>query len=310
MSVAQPARSATCRAAAASAISARASAGRSGGVRCAARGSRSRRAARRAARRSRSIGRGGRSSGAFCRAGRGNHRACPGGTAARRVWPGSPNLHRLDDPASVGYAAALLLGTLLDVSRVGYATIDDAAETLHVDRDWTAPGVESLAGVLRLRDYGSFVDNLKRNEIVRIDDVREDARTQEAASALEARSARSFVNVPVVEQGRLVARSSSTMEVRCWSRRGARLRARGGHRTRTAVERVKGKRRARPRRLPGAKRRCRMSALDQRFRARRHRHVGHGRPDGCAVDRDAPLQGHGFPATGRAQQRLVQRYIP
>ena len=74
-----------------------------------------------------------------------------------------------------------------------------------VDRDWLAPGVESLAGTLNLRDYGSFIDSLKRGEFIAIADVDQDERTASAAEALKSRSAGAFVNVPVIEQGRLVA---------------------------------------------------------------------------------------------------------
>ncbi len=221
-------------------------------------------------------------------------------------------LHRLDDSASVGYAAALLLGTLLDVSRVGYATIDDVAETLHVDRDWTAPGVESLAGVLRLRDYGSFVDNLKRNEIVRIDDVREDARTQEAASALEARSARSFVNVPVVEQGCLVAvLFVNHAQVRCWSDEELAFVREVAHRARTAVERVKGEAAREAEALARREAQAQMSALDQRFRA-----LVTATSD-MVYQMDAQwtemrqLQGHGFlPDAQNPSSDWFERYIP
>jgi signal transduction histidine kinase len=107
--------------------------------------------------------------------------------------------------AEVGFAASQLLGAMLNVSRVGFGTIDPVQETLHVVRDWVAPGVQSLAGVVKLREYGSFIDSLKRDEFINIADVRLDARTCDAAEALEARSARSFVNVPVVERGQLVA---------------------------------------------------------------------------------------------------------
>jgi GAF domain-containing protein len=101
--------------------------------------------------------------------------------------------------------AAEVLGGTLDVSRVGYGTIEPEAETLHVMRDWNAPGVETLAGVVHLREYGTFIDSLKANEFISIADVRADLRTAPAHAQLEARHARSFVNVPVVERGRLVA---------------------------------------------------------------------------------------------------------
>jgi signal transduction histidine kinase/PAS domain-containing protein/ActR/RegA family two-component response regulator len=111
----------------------------------------------------------------------------------------------LIDPDAIAFAAAETIGEMLRVSRVGYATIDPIAETLHVRRDWTAPGVETLVGVMSLRTYGSFIDNLKRGEFVSINDVDRDERTSPAADALKARSAASFVNVPIIEHGELVA---------------------------------------------------------------------------------------------------------
>ncbi len=110
-----------------------------------------------------------------------------------------------DDPVHAQYAACEILGRSLAVSRVGYGTIDPVAETLHVERDWTADSVDTLAGTLKLRDYGSFIDDMKRGELISIADVRADERTAAAAGALEGRSARSFVNVPVLERGQLVA---------------------------------------------------------------------------------------------------------
>ena|GEM_PF-1164014 len=107
--------------------------------------------------------------------------------------------------AEIGFCVAEMLGNSLSVSRVGLGSIDHHLETLMVERDWCAPGVESLAGVTYLRDYGSFIDSLKKNEFIAIADVREDPRTCMAASSLEAKSARSFVNVPVVEAGNLEA---------------------------------------------------------------------------------------------------------
>ena len=56
----------------------------------------------------------------------------------------------LEEPAEIAFAAAEVLGRTLGASRVGYSAIDHDAETLHTDRDWTAPGVETLAGVVSL----------------------------------------------------------------------------------------------------------------------------------------------------------------
>ena len=114
-------------------------------------------------------------------------------------------LRDLDDPAEVQFEAARILGETLGVSRAGYGTIDPDAETLTVERDWNAPGVGTLAGTLRLRDFGSFIDSLKRGEFIAIPDVEKDPRTRDAAGPLERHCARSFINEPIIEQGRLVA---------------------------------------------------------------------------------------------------------
>ncbi|WP_174285380.1 PAS domain-containing protein [Sphingomonas bacterium] len=111
----------------------------------------------------------------------------------------------LIDPATIPYVGSQVLGHALGVSRVGYGVIDKDAETITVERDWNAPGVRSIAGVLQFRDHGSYIDDLKAGTTVAIDDVRLDARTSGNASVLEAISARSFVNMPLVEQGGLVA---------------------------------------------------------------------------------------------------------
>ena len=111
----------------------------------------------------------------------------------------------LNTSEDIKYRASEILGRTLGVSRVGYGTIDPVAETLHVVRDWNAPGVETLAGTLKLRDYGSFIDDLKAGKFIAIDDVDKDNRTTDSATALRARSATAFVNVPVIEKNQLVA---------------------------------------------------------------------------------------------------------
>ncbi len=147
-------------------------------------------------------------------------------------------IHDLMDPNDIAFMASEILGQSLKVSRVGYGAIDPDAETLEVARDWNAPGVETLAGVLSLRAYGSFVDSLKRGEFVAIRDVEKDERTAEAADALQARSARSFVNVPVLEHGRLVAVFFvNDRAVRAWSSEDLALIREVAARTRVAVER-------------------------------------------------------------------------
>ncbi len=110
-----------------------------------------------------------------------------------------------DDPDRISFSAAALIGRTLDVSRAGYGLIDRSAETISIVRDWNAPGIRSLAGVLHFRDFGSYVDDLKRGETAVVSDARLDERTRDTAAALEAISARAFVNMPLTEQEGLVA---------------------------------------------------------------------------------------------------------
>ncbi|MDB5654496.1 MAG: signal transduction histidine kinase [Tardiphaga sp.] len=147
-------------------------------------------------------------------------------------------LRDLEDIAEMSFAAAEILGTTLNVSRAGYGTIDPRTETIHIDRDWNAAGIKSLAGVLHFRDYGSYIENLRRGETVAIANVYLDPRTAEGGDALKAISAQSFVNMPVTEHGGFVALLYlNHAEPRAWSRDELTLIRDVADRTRNAIER-------------------------------------------------------------------------
>jgi PAS domain S-box-containing protein len=111
----------------------------------------------------------------------------------------------LTDSGEISHVASEILGRALGVSRAGYGVIDTAAETITIDRDWNAPGVTSIAGVLQFREYGTYIEDLKAGRTVTVTDVAKDARTRDTADALRAISAASFVNMPLLEHGRVVA---------------------------------------------------------------------------------------------------------
>ncbi len=147
-------------------------------------------------------------------------------------------LREIDDPAEVAYSAARILGETLGVSRVGYGTVDPVGETITIDRDWNAPGIESLAGVLHFRDYGSYIEDLRRGETVVFSDAETDARTKDNAEALKAISAQAVVNMPVTEQGGLVALLYlNHAEPRDWSEGELDFIREVGFRTRAVAER-------------------------------------------------------------------------
>ncbi len=111
----------------------------------------------------------------------------------------------VENPADISFAAAAVIGRALEVSRAGYGLIDPVRETITIERDWNAPGIASLAGTLQFRDYGSYIEDLKRGDDVIIADARTDPRTSAGADALKAISAEAVVNMPLTEHGGLVA---------------------------------------------------------------------------------------------------------
>ncbi|MFN6980362.1 MAG: PAS domain-containing protein [Brevundimonas sp.] len=152
-------------------------------------------------------------------------------------------LRDLDDPEDITYAAAEILGRTLEVSRAGFGIVDQDGETITIARDWNAPGVETIVGVLNFRDYGSYVEDLKRGETVAFADAREDPRTRENADVLEALTARAVVNMPLTEQGGIVALAYlNHATVRAWQEDEIRFLRDVGERTLAARERRRAER--------------------------------------------------------------------
>ena len=149
-------------------------------------------------------------------------------------------IREITDPDDLAYAAAEILGQALQVSRVGYGEIDKDRETITIERDWNAPGIRSLAGTLHFRDYGSYIDDLKRGETVVFEDAEKDPRTAGGAEALKAISAQAVVNMPVTEHGGFVALLYlNHAEPRAWTEGELALISEVAQRTRTAVERLR-----------------------------------------------------------------------
>ena len=113
-------------------------------------------------------------------------------------------LRDLDEvPALVG-AAAGILAHATDATRAGYGLVDAARETVEVLSDWHAAGTASVAGLHDFRTYGSYIEDLKRGEVVAIEDVALDPRTRDTAESLLSIGIRVLLNVPILERGRLV----------------------------------------------------------------------------------------------------------
>ena len=137
-------------------------------------------------------------------------------------------------------AASAIIGRTLDVELVGYGNVDDAADTITVEQDWTSNGAKSLAGKHHFRDYGSYIEDFKRGQTVVVSDCRLDPRTRDHAVALEERSARAFVNIPIFERGQFVALLYvSSMRPQNWSEEELQFLEDASARLRVAVQRVR-----------------------------------------------------------------------
>ena len=112
-------------------------------------------------------------------------------------------LRETDDARAMAYAGAEIMGRILHATQAGYGTVNAAAGAVTVETDWAAPGVASVVGHHLFRTYGSYLDDLKRNEVVMVADVATDSRTH--TEALAAIGVRTFINVPLIEHGTLVA---------------------------------------------------------------------------------------------------------
>ena len=62
----------------------------------------------------------------------------------------------LDDIESMVIVASDLMSRTLDAVRAGFGMVDPAEETIVIRNEWRAPGVASVAGVHRFRDYGTL----------------------------------------------------------------------------------------------------------------------------------------------------------
>ncbi len=150
----------------------------------------------------------------------------------------SDRFRDLEAPGDLSYAAAEILARNLNVSRAGYGTIDPVAETITIERDWNAAGVTSIAGTLKFRDHGSYIEDLKRDETVVVSDAATDPRTRDNADVLKRISAQSFVNMPIFEQGEFVALFFLNHEApRRWAAEELSFMREVAERTRAAVAR-------------------------------------------------------------------------
>ena len=129
-------------------------------------------------------------------------------------------LRTLSAPETAIDLASALLGCHLEVSRVMYAEVDEAAGTFNIRRDWTASGLASMSGEVRqLNDFGpEIIASLRAGRAMVIDNIALDSRTAAFASSYEAIDVRANLAIPLVKSGQMIAiLSLQNAQPRHWS---------------------------------------------------------------------------------------------
>ena len=114
-------------------------------------------------------------------------------------------LRGLDGTAAMAGVAVEIIGRELCCTRAGYGTVDPLRDLLIVEQNWTAPGARSISGTYRLRDFGTYVAQLRRGRSFVLHDAKAEPGGAVNAAGLEAVGTRAFVDVPVMEHGVIVA---------------------------------------------------------------------------------------------------------
>lgn len=147
-------------------------------------------------------------------------------------------LRNLEDLGEMSATAAELVGRSLNVSCAALGRIDTNGEMLVIDRDWSMAEQYSVAGAHPMRNYGSYIDDLLANQNVVVVDVSKDSRTAAFADIFEATGIHSFINVPILEQGKLaVIFCILSNRIRVWCEDEIHFVQEAAERTRIAIER-------------------------------------------------------------------------
>ncbi|WP_341214409.1 HWE histidine kinase domain-containing protein [uncultured Limimaricola sp.] len=146
----------------------------------------------------------------------------------------------LRDPVAVSREAAALLARHLGVEQGAYAEIDETGDSAQIESDWNDGSIPSCAGHHRLQDFGEeLIADLKQGHSVVISDVREDPRTCVPATleAFAQRRIRSFMDIPYIRDGRLVAvLALHSVQTKHWHPGDVALAEEVAQRTHAAVE--------------------------------------------------------------------------
>ncbi len=115
-------------------------------------------------------------------------------------------LRELRDPDAIAIAAGVVLGETLRVAQAAYAIVLDDGDSATVLKPWLRDdGVFSLEGTRRFSDFGRYVGQLHAGVAVVVTDTETDERTIDRVENFVSAGISAFVNMPLMETGRMVA---------------------------------------------------------------------------------------------------------
>ncbi len=113
-------------------------------------------------------------------------------------------LRGCDTVANISAAVSEFLGAALSCARTGYAVVRE--NNTVIEADWTDGTVASLSGRHEFSSLGSsYGDHMTRDDVLVIEDVRTDPITAGNHERWGGIDVRALINVPLLENGRLVA---------------------------------------------------------------------------------------------------------
>ena len=115
-------------------------------------------------------------------------------------------LRDLCDAGEIARTAAEVIGRTLGGTRAGCGIVDMDRGVFRIERDWTDGRASSIAGELRIADFwADLAAEFGPGEVVAVEDAGRDPRTAARAAAYAAAGVRAFLDVPLVEAGRVAA---------------------------------------------------------------------------------------------------------
>ncbi len=127
-------------------------------------------------------------------------------------------LREAETSAEVVAAASEILGHTLAASRTGYSRIDVKGDLFEVERDWTAPGVGSLAGRSSLSLFRATIAELSLGKTIAVASVPQEPWLVPDVRSYDAIGTRAQIKVPLIERGDLVGLLYvHQTEARLWS---------------------------------------------------------------------------------------------